>query len=171
MTKSRRRSTSDHTAIDFDSVDVREVKYLPPFFDGDVKVILPPINVNVFSTYGRSMDDMDKMCDEHLWCTTKTTNIQNDFGLSFRRSSCAGHLQCTNKYCDYLYRNGSVHNCTEWIGSTPISFFVKDVAPEKSRLECKVCHSTPVCIVVYHARILYVHSTSSEMSRTCIYLA
>ena len=116
------------------------------------------------------MDDMDKMCDEHLWCTTKTTNIQNDFGLSFRRSSCAGHLQCTNKYCDYLYRNGSVHNCTEWIGSTPISFFVKDVAPKKSRLECKVCHSTPVCIVVYHAHIIYVHSTSSEMSRTCIYL-
>ena len=26
-----------------------------------------------------------------------------------------------------------------------------------------------VCIALYHARILYVHSTSTEMSRTCIH--
>jgi hypothetical protein len=81
MTKSRRRSKSDLTAIDFDSIDVREVKYLPPSFDGDVIFILPLIFVDVSSTYGRSMDGMDKMCDGHPWCTTKTTNIQNDFGL------------------------------------------------------------------------------------------
>ena len=103
-------------------------------------------------------------------CTTKTTIIQNDFGLSFRRSSCTGHLQCTNTYCDYLYRNGGIHNCTEWIGSTPIPFSVGDVAPEKSRLECKVCRSTPMCIALSHARILYVYSTSPEMSRVCIHL-
>jgi hypothetical protein len=71
MTKSRRRSKSDLTAIGFDSIDVREVKYLSPSFDGDVIFILPPINVDVYSTYGRSMDVMDKMCDGHLWCTTK----------------------------------------------------------------------------------------------------
>jgi hypothetical protein len=75
MTKSRRRSKSDLTAIDFDSVDVRHVKYLPPSLNGDVIFILPTINVDVSITYGRSMDDMDKMCDEHPWCTTKTTNI------------------------------------------------------------------------------------------------
>ena len=68
--------------------------YLPPSFDGDVIFILPPINVDVSSTYGRSMDCMDKMCNGHPWCTIKTTNIQND-KLSFRRSSCAGHLQST----------------------------------------------------------------------------
>ena len=57
MTKSRRSSKSDLTAIDFDSIDVRDVKYLLPIFDGDVIFLLPPINVDVFCTYGRSMDE------------------------------------------------------------------------------------------------------------------
>jgi hypothetical protein len=130
MTKFRRRSKSNLTTIDFDNTDIHDVKYLPPFFDGDVIFILPPIAMDDSSTYGRSMNAMDKVCDGHPWCTTKTTNIQNDFGLSFRRSTYAGHLQCTNTYCDYLYRNGGVRNCTEWIGSTPIPFNVGDVTPE-----------------------------------------
>lgn len=57
--------------------------------------------MGVSSMYGQSMDGMDKMCDGHLWCTTKSTNIQNNFGFSFRRSSCAGYLQCINKHCEY----------------------------------------------------------------------
>ena len=92
MIKSRRRSKSDYTAIDFDSIDVRHIKYLPPSFNDDVVFILPPINVDVSSTYRHFMDDMDKMCDGHPWCTTKTINIQNDFGYFFKRSSYAGHL-------------------------------------------------------------------------------
>ena len=115
MTKSRRRSKFDLTAIDLDTIDVREVKYLPPSFDGDIIFILHGINVDIFGTYGRSMDDMYKMCDRHPWCTTKTTNMQNYFILFFKCSSCAGHLQCTNTYCKYMYHNGGVHNITEWI--------------------------------------------------------
>ena len=61
ITKSRRRSKSNLTAIDFDTINVRDVKYLPPSFDGDVIFILPPIAVDVSNTYGRSMDGMDKM--------------------------------------------------------------------------------------------------------------
>jgi hypothetical protein len=53
-------------------------------------------------SYGRSMDGMDKMCDGHPWCTTKTTNIQNDFGLSFWRSTCVGYLQCHYDYYNYM---------------------------------------------------------------------
>jgi hypothetical protein len=46
-----------------------------------------------------------------------------------------------------------------WIGS--YSTFVGDVALEKSKLECKVCHSTLVYIALCHACIrIYVHSTS-----------
>ena len=66
LTKSRKRFKFDLNVINFDSKDVRDVKYLPPSFDDDVIFILPPINVDVFSTYGRSMDDMHKMCDGHL---------------------------------------------------------------------------------------------------------
>jgi hypothetical protein len=94
--KSRKMSKSDLTAIDFDNIDVHDIKYLPPSFDGGVIFILPGIAIDVSSMYGRFMDDMDKMCDGHPWCTTKTTNIQNDFGFSFMHSICTGHLQCTN---------------------------------------------------------------------------
>ena len=83
MTKSRKKSKSDLNAIDSDGIDVRDVKYLPPSFDGDVIFISPPMNVDESSTYGRSMDDMDKMCDGHPWYTTKTTNIQNKILDSF----------------------------------------------------------------------------------------
>ena len=75
MTKSTRRSKTDLTGIDSDNLDVRDVKYLPPSFDGDVIFILPPINVDVSNTYGCFKGGMDKMCDGHPWCTTKTTNI------------------------------------------------------------------------------------------------
>jgi hypothetical protein len=63
--------------------------------------------------FHRSMDGMDKMCNGHPWCTTKTTNIQNDFGLSFRRSTCAGHLQCSNDFWDYMHRNAGERNNTK----------------------------------------------------------
>ena len=106
LTKSRKKSKSDLASIDFDSIDVRNVKYLSSSFNDDVLFLLPLVALKVPSMYGRSMDGIDKMCDSHPRCTIKTTNIQNDFGLSFRRSTCAGHLQCPNDYCDYMHRNG-----------------------------------------------------------------
>ena len=48
--------------------------------------------------------------------------------------------------------------------------FVRDIALEKSRLECKLCYYTPICIALCHALIIYVYSTFFEMSRTCIHL-
>ena len=65
MTKFKRNFKSDLTTIDFDSIDVRDVKYLPPSFDDDIIFILPPINMNVFSSYGHFMDNMNKMFDGH----------------------------------------------------------------------------------------------------------
>ena len=135
---------------------------MPPFFAGDIIFILPPINVDVSSMYGCSIDGMDKMCDGHPWCTTKITNIINDFGLSFRRSSYASYLQCINTYYDYMYHNGSVYNYSEWIGSTHIPFSVGDVAPKKLRLECKVCRLTSIYIVLYHVPIIYVHCCEAK---------
>ena len=66
MTKSRKRSKSDLTTIDFDSIDIRDVKYLPPSFDSDVLFVLPPLSMGTPNVYGRSMDGMDRMCDGHL---------------------------------------------------------------------------------------------------------
>jgi hypothetical protein len=139
-------------------------------FNGDVLFLLPPMALKASSTYGRSMDSMDKMCDGHHWCTTKTMNIRNDFRLSFRRSTCAGHLQCHNNYYDYMNHNGGLRNNTEWAGSTPLPFAVDVVPSTRSTVECKVCRFTPVCIALCHARIIYIHSTSVGMSRACTHL-
>ena len=75
FTNSRKKSKLDLASIDFDKIDVRDVKYLPSFFNGDVLFLLPHVALKVLSTYGSSMDGMDKMCDGRPWCTTKTTNI------------------------------------------------------------------------------------------------
>ena len=128
------------------------------------------MSLGVPSAYGCSMDGMDKICDGHPRCTTKITNIQDDFGLSFQRSTCVCHLQYQNDHCDYMHRNGSMRNSTKWAGSIHLPFVVGDVAPAKSTFECKVCRSPLVCIALYHAHILYVHFTSNEMSRACIHL-
>ena len=37
-------------------------------------------------------------------------------------------------------------------------------------MECKVCHSIPVCLVVCFAYIVYVHSTHVGMTRAWIHL-
>ena len=116
------------------------------------------------------MDGMDKMCDGHPWCTTKITNIQNDFGLSFLRSTREGHLQCHNDYCDYMHPNGGLRNNTKWVGSTPLPFVVGYGPPTRSTVEYKICRSTPVCIVLCHDRNTYIHSRAVGMSRACIHL-
>ena len=82
LTKSRRRSKSNLIIIDFDKIDLHNVNYLPSSFDGDVLFATPVIIGNP-STYDRSMNAMNKMCDNHPWYRTKPINIQNDFGLSF----------------------------------------------------------------------------------------
>jgi hypothetical protein len=112
--------------------------------------LLPPVALKAPTTYGRSMDGMDKMCDGHPWCTTKTTNIQNDFGLSFRRSTCAGHLQCQNDYCDYMNRNGGLRNNTEWAGSTPLPFAV-GVALPLSSVRYVVLHLCALFCVMFES--------------------
>ena len=73
LTKSRKRSKSDLASIDFDSIDVCDVNYLTSSLNGDVLFLLPPVTLNAPSTYGRSMDGMDKMCDG----VTKSTSPFN----------------------------------------------------------------------------------------------
>ena len=125
--KSNRNSRFDLTALNFYRLDVHDVEYLPPSFYGDILFILPLVNMSVFSAYGRSMDDMDKMCNKHHWCTIKTTNIQNNFGPSLRCSFRVGNLWCRKKYCNCMHHNRSIHNYIKWIGATSILFFVEDV--------------------------------------------
>ena len=65
LTKLRKKSKSILTSIDFDNRNVHDVKYLPFSFNGGIFFLLSHMAHGVSSTYGRSMDEMDKMCNSH----------------------------------------------------------------------------------------------------------
>ena len=69
--------------LDYNTLRIEKVNFLPPRFDGNVMFVLPPVGV---------------------WTKTYITIITNVMGLSFRSSICVGHLQCQNAQCDYLQR-------------------------------------------------------------------
>ena len=69
-----------------------------------------------------------------------------------------------------MHRNGGVQNKTEWTRSSHLPFVVGNVVPTRSTIECKVYRSTVVCIVLCHARIIYIYSTFVGMCRACIHL-
>ena len=169
-TATRPRSCSILAGIDFDTIKVEEVKYIPTAYDDDVTFLLPPLPVGVPVTYGKSMDGMDKIYDRKLWCTTKTSNIKNDHYLIFRRSVCAGHLECQNDSCEYLLRNGGVCNSTQWTGITPTQFSVGGPPPERSTFMCKVCLNPPSCLALCHAKLYHVTSTNPDLQRAFIHL-
>lgn len=117
--------------------------------------------------YGRSMDGMDKMCDDHPWCTTKITNIENNFGLSFRRFFFCFFLvfvlaifSVLKKCCDYMCRNGGVSNNTEWIGLTLVPFFYREHCPSNIKIGMKdMLFHTHVYFIMpcsYNIRPLYI---------------
>ena len=91
--------------MDYASVLHRIVDFLPSIYNGDIIFELPPVAAGATSLKAKSLQGMDKKYDGHCWCLTKTSNISNDMGLTFRRSSCAGHLRCGNLECDYLKRS------------------------------------------------------------------
>ena len=101
ITKCRRRSKSNLTNNDFNKVVMEDVKYLP-FSDGNVLFILPSIKIVILDAYGKAMDGMDKIYNEHAWCSPKIINTKSNFGLTFWRCLCVGHPQCPNDLCEYF---------------------------------------------------------------------
>jgi hypothetical protein len=65
---------------------------LPIVFDGDVLFELSPLLLNAHGS--SKMQGMDRKNDGHAWCKVITTNIENNFGLSFKKIRCLGHLHC-----------------------------------------------------------------------------
>ena len=91
--------------LDYDTIPTYAMQTLPPKFNGDVIFELPPVSMSHMSTYAKGMSGMDKRHDRHVWSKTVTTNITNSQGLTFKTSSCLGHLRCTNSMCDFLRRS------------------------------------------------------------------
>jgi hypothetical protein len=117
------------------------------------------------------MQGMDKHHDGHAWTKTVTSNIKNDMDLTFRTSTCTGHLRCGNQDCEYTTRVHctSLVNEMEWDGFIPAPFSVGEPAPLGSTLVCKICKDPPVCIVNCVARIYYVLGPAN-MTRACLHL-
>ena len=63
--------------LDYNTLGIEEVNFLPPRFDGNVMFVLPPVGVFASQTKAKSMDGMDKRYDGHVWTKTQTTNITN----------------------------------------------------------------------------------------------
>ena len=98
-----------------------------------------------------------------------TTNIANDFGLKFRKSTCTGHLRCPNNSCEFVCRNSGKVNKTEWTGVALSPFAVGEGPPPKSTLACKVCYTLLVCLALYDAKIYYVFSSNPDLSHAAIH--
>jgi hypothetical protein len=58
--------------LNFDSLDIQRVQFLPPTFNGDVLFELPPVDT---SGPFHMMHGMDKCHDGHAWTKTITSNI------------------------------------------------------------------------------------------------
>jgi hypothetical protein len=134
--------------LNYDTLDIRRVQSLPPAFDGDVLFELPLVDTSVLHTLSKSMQGMDKHHDGHAWTKTVTSNIKNDMDLTFRTSTCAGHLRCGNQDCEYTTRvhRTSPVNEMEWDGFIPVPFSVGEPVPHGSTLVCKIYKDPPVCI-------------------------
>lgn len=75
VTNSKKRIKYDLTIIDFNNIDLCDVKHLPPSFDGDILFVLPPMAIWVPSAYGHFMDGITR-------CATGTLGAQQKLQIS-----------------------------------------------------------------------------------------
>jgi hypothetical protein len=117
------------------------------------------------------MQGMDKHHDSHAWTKTVISHMKNDMNLTFRTSTCTGHLRCGNQNCEFTthVHHTSPVNELELDGFTPTPFSVGQPAPARSSLICKICKVLLVCVATYAARIYYV-SGAANMTRACLHL-
>jgi hypothetical protein len=154
--------------LDFDTLDIQRVKFLPPTFNGDVLFELPPVDT---SGPFHMIHGMDKRHDGHAWTKIVTSNIKSDMSLTFRTSTCIGHLCCENQDCEYtsrIHRTSQI-NEREWDGFIVSTILVGQPALAGLSLVCKICKVPPHCITTCAARIYYVYG-STNMTRACLHL-
>ena len=158
--------------IDYNAIDIQTVNILPPSFNGDVIFEFLAIDTCNTSSQAKQMVEMDKRYDGHVWTKTKTTNIVNRSGLTFRTSVCVGHVRCMNSSCAFLSRVHRLHdvNKLEWEGMSVIVLDVGDKhLPPSSTLVCKFCKEPPSCIVRCNVWVYYVCGNST-LTRAFIHL-
>jgi hypothetical protein len=100
-----RHASNELRNLDYNKITILIVSILPTTFNNDIIFKLPPLSPsNPSSTY---MQGMDKKYDGHAWSKVITTNIKNNFGLSFKKVRCLGHLRCVMMHYDCLVHFGA----------------------------------------------------------------
>jgi hypothetical protein len=157
--------------LDFDNLDIQRVQFLLPTFNGDVLFELPPVDMSDLQMHAKLMHGMNKRHDGHTWTKTVTSHIKNDMSLTFRISTCVGHLCCKNQDCKYTFRihRTSLVNELEWDRFIVTTIPVEQPAPVGSSLVCKICKVPPACIATCGPKIYYVFG-GTNMIRTCVNL-
>ena len=95
----------------------------------------------------------------HVWTKTHTTNIRSDLDLVFWSSTCGGHLECQNPYCNNLHHA----YCTSSVNDIEFDSFTKEPFPigglmfSFSTLICKICKEPPKYIAPCVVKIFYVY--------------
>jgi len=113
------------------------------------------------------MQGMDNKHDGHVWCKVNTTNIKNNFNLTFQSARCLGHLQCQNDGYDFFLINGC-RNKIAWNGHN-----VHDLKGYFFALDppfCKIYNSGLLCVNLCVARMYYVMHKQKNLIRTMIHL-
>jgi hypothetical protein len=154
--------------LDFDSLDMQRVQFLPPIFNGNVLFELPPVDL---TGPFHMMHGMDKRHDGHAWTKTITSNIKSDMSLTFCTSTYIGHLRCENQDYEYtscIHRTSPV-NKREWDGFTMMTILVGQPTHAGSSLVCKIYKVLPICIATCAARIYYVLG-AANMTRASMHL-
>lgn len=114
---------------------------------------------------------MDRKYDGRAWCKVITTNNKNNFGLSFKKARCLGHLHCVQNDYENFVCVGS-YNEIFWYNECTHIPIVGQVAlsPSASSLACKFCHVLLFCVSAYSGRIYYVVHRFQLISRAFIHL-
>jgi len=138
-------------------------------FDGDVLFLLPPIFLTIHKL--SQMQGMDKKYDGHAWCKVITTNIKNNFGFSFKKAHCLGHLCCVQDNYENFVHIAS-HNEMFWCSEYTHILVIGQITMSPSTLSfvCKFCHVPPICVMDYNGRIYYGVHRLQSISRAVIHL-
>lgn len=143
---SRKRSKNVLSQIDYASIKIKTVEFLPPCYNDDVIFEFPPLHLHAKNSMAKPLQGMDKQFDGHAWTRTITSYIMNDLGLTFRTSSRVGHLTCDNVKCEYPTRipQTTLVNQTEWERNFTVSFEVNTIPLKCSMVVCSICKVPPL---------------------------
>lgn len=101
--------------LEFINNVIEDAKYLPCTFNGDVIFFFASHRKGsswcLLQDNGWYGQDLWYTC----WSRTNTTNIQNEFGLAFRRTSCSAISNALIILVRTCHKMGGVRNNTEWI--------------------------------------------------------